>query len=463
MPLSKSDKKVLELLTIQANDEREVKMQLNTNQLRRIKKHLEEKNNKKRSSISQSRRQTSRVKLTAKDSITIAGLRGTLGSNLLRIGDEIPISSTRSKCFSYFCKNGIVDISDNSKQNLQLCLLGSYVENFLKSTKYKHTTDCANDPNIRCLEKSFKNVRNKNTVMSAYMSVENYQCQNNEERKVKKIYSHILNQHAFRHHMFDPSLLVTYSEQSYIVKFWGYLFEEYFGIRSDIYLQWGDTTSKSCKEAGLGFRLDLRIIAFTSSQNVDVLNGEVAKMTAANEDKYYYDKRKAVLAAKNHLNHLVVNTKYLLPKDIHTIYMPIVQIMGMSCHLYVLSLIDKGLYLLQRVYTMSYPQSNHEIRTGAIQKIIRGFALIEDILQNALDIYDEYSKDTQDIILKKIIKKKGCQKVDINDWISLVIEPEDYEEDRGNNEDEDEAEEAEEDEVEEDEAEDDEASSESQI
>ncbi|EPB89739.1 hypothetical protein HMPREF1544_03402 [Mucor circinelloides 1006PhL] len=91
--------------------------------------------------------------------------------------------------------------------------------------------------------------------------------------------------------------------------------------------------------------------------------------------------------------------------------MPIVQIMGMSCYLYVLSLIDKGLYLLQRVYTMSYPVSNHEIRTGALQKIVRGFALMEDILQNALDI-----------------------SVDNNDWTSLVIEPEEYEEDRGNNE-----------------------------
>lgn len=42
----------------------------------------------------------------------------------------------------------------------------------------------------------------------------------------------------------------------------------------------GDTKFKSCKEADLGFRLDLRIIAFTSSQNFDVLNGEVVKMAA---------------------------------------------------------------------------------------------------------------------------------------------------------------------------------------
>ncbi|KAG1075675.1 hypothetical protein G6F42_025590 [Rhizopus arrhizus] len=94
------------------------------------------------------------------------------------------------------------------------------------------------------------------------------------------------------------------SEQSYVVKFWSYLFEEYFGARRDIYLQWGDTTSKSCKQEDLRFCLDLRIIAFTGSQNVDVVNGEAAKMTATNEDKYYYDKRKAVLAAKNHLNYL---------------------------------------------------------------------------------------------------------------------------------------------------------------
>ncbi|KAL9560242.1 hypothetical protein PS6_000318 [Mucor atramentarius] len=57
-----------------------------------------------------------------------------------------------------------------------------------------------------------------------------------QEYKYSREY--LLNQHAFRHHMFDPSLLMANSEQSYVVKFWGYLFEEYFGARRDIYLQW---------------------------------------------------------------------------------------------------------------------------------------------------------------------------------------------------------------------------------
>ncbi|KAI9252242.1 hypothetical protein EDC94DRAFT_526015 [Helicostylum pulchrum] len=54
----------------------------------------------------------------------------------------------------------------------------------------------------------------------------------------------------------------------------------------------------------------------------------------------FYDKCKAVLAEKCHLNYLIINTKYLPSKDTHTLF---ILIMGMGCHIYVLSLIDKGM------------------------------------------------------------------------------------------------------------------------
>ncbi|KAG2237526.1 hypothetical protein INT48_005562, partial [Thamnidium elegans] len=186
-----------------------------------------------------------------------------------------------------------------------------------------------------------------------------------------------LYQHSYCYHLFNPNVMNTYSEQSYILNFWGYLFETYFGERSDICQQWGDTISDSCKDSNLNFKLDLQIIVSNMNhENIDLGNAEFAKQAVTNKNKYYNDKTKSLLAAKVHLNHIITNTKHLPPQIARN--MPVLQTIGTSCRIFVLSLVNNGVYLLRRVHYISYPITNHEIKKNdSIQKIIIGLALVE--------------------------------------------------------------------------------------
>ncbi|KAI8373226.1 uncharacterized protein BYT42DRAFT_62757 [Radiomyces spectabilis] len=81
--------------------------------------------------------------------------------------------------------------------------------------------------------------------------------------------------------------------------------------------------------------------------------GEFAKFTAINESMYHYDKTKAVLAAKCHLNEFRSCTNDATTRN------------------------RQGVYVLQNVYQMSYPRTSREIRNKAIQNLVNGLALIE--------------------------------------------------------------------------------------
>ncbi|KAI8095200.1 hypothetical protein BDF21DRAFT_330193, partial [Thamnidium elegans] len=90
-----------------------------------------------------------------------------------------------------------------------------------------------------------------------------------------------------------------------------------------------------------------------------------AKQVATNETKYYNNKDKVVLADKR-----------LQPQDMQNMYKPVLQIMGTSCHIYILSLVDKCFYLFQQVYSMSYTVINHDIKSNSIQEIVFGLVLV---------------------------------------------------------------------------------------
>ncbi len=137
----------------------------------------------------------------------------------------------------------------------------------------------------------------------------------------------------------------------------------------------GDTISDGCKTNSLTFRLNLRII-INGKKKLDCCNGEFARRTATNESKLYYDKSKATLAAKCHLNHTITTALLLTPKIIPMITIPIIQIMDLSCHV-CLSLADKSLYVVQDIYQMNYPRTRCEIKSGPIQKLIDGLSLVE--------------------------------------------------------------------------------------
>ncbi|KAG1048238.1 hypothetical protein G6F43_009358 [Rhizopus delemar] len=128
-----------------------------------------------------------------------------------------------------------------------------------------------------------------------------------------------------------------------------------------------------CKRLNLDFKLDIRFIAETNKNPVDISNGEFAKVQAATKSKYYSDKLKVVLTAKCHLNHLAQGLRGT-PK---TLKIPITMIMGTDCHVFSLSLVDGNVYILQKVLSFSYPRTYHQVSKGGIAKLLDGFAVIE--------------------------------------------------------------------------------------
>ncbi|KAG1055138.1 hypothetical protein G6F43_002890 [Rhizopus delemar] len=152
----------------------------------------------------------------------------------------------------------------------------------------------------------------------------------------------------------------------------------------------------------------------------DVVNGEVASVSRSNRGKYYQDTLKLALSAKRHLNAIVSSLHSLTPKELPKIKLPIVQIMGMNCHISCLNLVDKNIYVLQDIYTFHYPRTIKQIKEGAIGDIMTGFLLIDNMITNVDDIYNNFSKDTHDKI--ELIKNEKKQKKSeaCSDYFSAV-------------------------------------------
>ncbi|ORE07483.1 hypothetical protein BCV72DRAFT_205482, partial [Rhizopus microsporus var. microsporus] len=94
------------------------------------------------------------------------------------------------------------------------------------------------------------------------------------------------------------------------------------------------------------------------------------------KSKYCGDKTKLVLAGKCHLNNIVTSLKNLPVRAISSSKLSVIQVMDLNCHVYCLSIIDKNVYLLQKIQSISYPRTLHEIKSGGIKNPINGFYVI---------------------------------------------------------------------------------------
>lgn len=115
------------------------------------------------------------------------------------------------------------------------------------------------------------------------------------------------------------------------------------------------------------------MIAEKDETEVNVVNGEVASVSLSNRGKYYKDALKLTLSAKQHLNTIISSLHSLTPKELPSIKLPIVQIMGINCYISCINLVDKNVYVLQDVYTFNYPKTIKEIKEGAIDDIMTVF------------------------------------------------------------------------------------------
>lgn len=124
-------------------------------------------------------------------------------------------------------------------------------------------------------------------------------------------------------------------------------------------------------------KLDLRIITLVENGEMNSFNGEFARSKTSTLCKYYDDKAKSVLAGKAHINKFITSAKRLPARLIPTIQYPIIQVMGLNCHVFSLSLVDKNVYILQKIKSLSYPRTFQELRSGGIKKLIDGLNIIK--------------------------------------------------------------------------------------
>lgn len=118
------------------------------------------------------------------------------------------------------------------------------------------------------------------------------------------------------------------------------------------------------------------MIVELDESKLDAFIGKFAKRKATNKKKHYSDKLKAVMATKCHLNHRLSTITYLPLPKIKSARIPIIQVMGLDCHIYCLSLVDKNVYVLQDIFSMTYPKTLNQIKAGALKKINDEMSLI---------------------------------------------------------------------------------------
>ncbi|CAO0798235.1 unnamed protein product [Mucor circinelloides] len=142
------------------------------------------------------------------------------------------------------------------------------------------------------------------------------------------VYKFLIKKHLEQAYLFEKSLVKSYSECDYVVKFWGPLVEKVFKTTS-IIPHWGDTIPGSITSLGMKMKMDLRLVVTNSSELQDHDYGEVAKECSTS--KYFKDKRKTVVASKALLNSIVQQSAINHEKD--CVYIPYLIAMGFDMHL----------------------------------------------------------------------------------------------------------------------------------
>ncbi|KAI9345709.1 hypothetical protein BD770DRAFT_396772 [Pilaira anomala] len=400
-----------------AAEKQMIELKLQELELKEVNQSLsvESSTDKRKSSRIIARGNNKNIKLFARDNLKIKGLSGTLGLNLNQLGSNIEAIDKESNYFLYLSKNSIIDIT-NTKKGSQIDLLGgSPVERAL--IKYKHENLLEPYP----LNEPFKfeKVKGIISLKNKYREIDSYVSVNEDEAVLKKICTHILYPIAYNSSTLHDNYLNKCSEQTLLIRFWGNLFEYYFNRpHSKLFLQWGDTVSVSCKSMSLYFKLDIRIMYEKDDNDIDVLSGEVASVPSTTKPEYYNDALKLCLSSKQHLNHLLSSARNISPNEISKIKLPIIHIMGMNCRISILNLIDKNVYVVQDIFNFKYPKTIKQVNEGGIQKLMTGLSLLENLLLDIDDIYNDVT-DKMDIIKNELINKKS--KSIVNDYISAVI------------------------------------------
>ncbi|CAO3699365.1 unnamed protein product [Rhizopus stolonifer] len=373
----------------------------------------------KRRSVSEINAPTAKKNKVFPDLINIAGLSGSLGKNLARLGEEIQPDSNESRYFCFLSKNGIIDLTDSTCNSQLTQLGGPHIRNFLNQNYAYKLPDLKNLTNVgKKFNEIVKKIRPAN-LTSSYNTIDTQITSSPQERVIKDIYRHILQQHAFKGHMLTDNYFLNCSELSTITKYWSPILESYFGEKKNLFVQWGDTLSVDCKSLNLNYKLDLRMVVGTERGPVEAATGEFASDKATTEGKLYRDKLKSVLASKCHLNALLEKLSFLPVSQVSNIRLPILQVMGQSISLYVISSIDKQVYAVQNVIDAEYPRNVKMVRDGGIAKILNLFEHVDYFIESIEEDIKNYSRDTSNK-MKAITGGSNSRKFKAEEWTSEV-------------------------------------------
>ncbi|KAG2218289.1 hypothetical protein INT45_000971 [Circinella minor] len=425
------------LLEINSSIRQQIDLTLEQQRLRKIQKNLNDDLNESSSTASISSSSTTRKRISPRladrqtkkvktyktpDSIKLPNQFCNVGSNLLTLADSIVVTGSKSNYFYGLSKNNIIDIDDDSIGS-QLKLLNTSKKAKVLNQKFRSnfTNDSFDFSHITNINK----IKNIKSLRKHLKEVEVFFPQNKKDRILKKLLYSILDFHSNEPKKMMNDYWKRCSEQSLIVKFWGYLFEVFFGYDdSETFLQWGDTLSLEHKNMdGMTIRLDLRIIIsrMNDEGSLEVGTGEFASALTINNTKLYKDKLKSVLVSKAHLNNIIKNMKNATPAAIKNIKIPLVQIMGATCYVYSLSLVDKKLYCMQEVCSFVYPRSYLGIENGSLHDMLNCMAKIKSMLEDVRDMQMKYSQDTSSDMEKLYGKKKPPKPFNYDEYISEVI------------------------------------------
>ncbi|KAI7861396.1 hypothetical protein BDF14DRAFT_1870144 [Spinellus fusiger] len=342
----------------------------------------------------------------------------------------------KQKYFYYTCINGIVDVSTMCRLAFLKSVPKQMTEIIIKDLTSVNTAKFA-DYNLQC-GSSLKQVNNNYSLKNTITSIDNFTPSNEIEECVKEIYLFILKLHYRKPFSFYQERIELYSEEDYVVKFWANVFESFFGSNEHLFLHWGDTQAKACKNNGLSMKLDMRIMIMKNGKHV-VEGGTCEYAKNPVRSKYFRDRLKLVLASKAYINNVIENSPYLAEEDIKNIKIPLIQIMGFEAQLSTISVKEKGIYAVEDLLKFSFPTSKKQIRQGGINNIIKALSLIQHLIHELEELLEEGKVDREGGKMTSISNETSHKKNKAKDWIDEVVCPAntDNSEEDGDKEDED--------------------------
>ncbi|ORE05920.1 hypothetical protein BCV72DRAFT_329989, partial [Rhizopus microsporus var. microsporus] len=107
----------------------------------------------------------------------------------------------------------------------------------------------------------------------------------------------------------------------------------------------------------------------------DGITGEAARK--ATKSKFYTDILKSIVTSKCHLNAFLEPLPYISEEDIVSVRFLLIQVMGLEARVSSLRLLGKEYYIVEDLYSFSFPQTLSHIKVGELEALINGFTLIQ--------------------------------------------------------------------------------------